>query len=134
VSVDAKDLEKRRTKAKALEKTIAPGADRTAIDEQLAGFVNLHGHDDDAGLPCLCRECLPSAGTTATSEGMTFYRSFALAGTRVLHFWMLADVARDRENVRRSVATALVQRLTTHPEPVAAKQPARRSSDDEDEY
>lgn len=65
---------------------------------------------------------------------MTFYRSFALAGTRVLHFWMLDAVAGDRENVRRSVAAALVQRLTMPPEPKAEKKAARRSNDDEDDY
>lgn len=69
---------------------------------------------------------------TAKSEGMTFYRSFALAGSRVLHFWMLEEVAGDRENVRRSVAAALVQRLTLPPE-VKEKPKARRSSDDDEE-
>jgi hypothetical protein len=96
----------------ALERETEPGADRKKIDAALAGFVNLHGHDDDTGLPCLCRDCLPSAGVSATAEGMTFFRSFVIAGTRVLHFWMLEEVTAQRENVRRSVQTALVQRLT----------------------
>jgi outer membrane protein TolC len=77
----------------------------------LAPLVNVTGHDDDAGLPCLCKACLPRAGTAAEANGMPFQRSFAVAGTRVLHFWMLDELARDRSRVRASVADALATRL-----------------------
>ena len=75
----------------------------------LAPLVNLSGHDDDAGLPCLCRLCLPRATETAAAAGMTFKRSFAIANNRVLHFWAPAEL--DRVPVRRSVAEALALRL-----------------------
>ncbi len=75
----------------------------------LAPFVNLTGHDDDAGLPCLCKTCLPSAPTSIESEGFAWTRSFAVVGTRVLHFWQLAD--QQRAQVRASVAASLRARL-----------------------
>lgn len=106
-----KDFELRRQAAEAIDRTIALGAERTEIDKVLSGFVNLTGHDDDAGLPCLCRECLPRAGVTAEAQGSKYFRSFVIAGTRVLHFWMLEDVSSDRTNVRASVHAALLKRL-----------------------
>jgi hypothetical protein len=42
---------------------------------------------------------------------MQFVRAFAVVGTRVLHFWMLAEQDRERANVRASVAAALRARL-----------------------
>jgi hypothetical protein len=101
------DAELRRRAAEALD---ANGQHGEAIG-LLAPLVNVTGHDDDAGLPCLCKACLPRAGTTAEASGMAFERSFAVAGTRVLHFWMLAELARDRRQVRASVADALAARL-----------------------
>ena len=80
----------------------------------LAPLVNVTGHDNDAGLPCLCKTCLPSAGKTATAGELAFVRSFAVAGRRVLHFWMLAD--QDRAAVRASVRDALAARLAYRPE------------------
>jgi Tetratricopeptide repeat len=81
-------------------------------DEALAALallINVGGHDDDTGLPCLCKACLPRSGETAEAAGMTFRRSFAVARNRVLHFWTPRDL--DRPAVRRSVAEALHQRL-----------------------
>jgi hypothetical protein len=101
------DLDLRRLAAEALD---AEGAVEDAV-EILAPFVNLTGHDDDAGLPCLCKKCLPTAARAAESAGMPFVRSFAVVGNRVLHFWMLADQARDRDGVRAGVADALRARL-----------------------
>ena len=80
----------------------------------LAPLVNVTGHDNDAGLPCLCKTCLPTAGKTATAGELAFVRSFAVAGRRVLHFWMLAD--QDRATVRASVRDALAARLAHKPE------------------
>jgi len=80
-------------------------------DDLPQGVVNVTGHDDDAGLPCLCKACLPHAASTAEAAGMQFQRSFAVTGTRVLHFWMLAELAGDERNVRASVAEALATRL-----------------------
>ncbi len=73
----------------------------------LAPLVNLSGHDDDDGLPCLCKRCLPAAGWTAEAAGMSFTRSFAVAGTRVLHYWQLAELEGERAAVRSSVASAM---------------------------
>ena len=77
--------------------------------EQMAILMN-----NDAGLPCLCKACLPTAGKTATAGELAFTRSFAVAGRRVLHFWMLAD--QDRATVRASVRDALAARLAYKPE------------------
>lgn len=73
------------------------------------------GHDEDAGLPCLCKRCLPHAATTAEASGMQFRRSHTVAGTRVLHFWMLAELGREERHVRATVGEALVKRLVRRP-------------------
>ena len=96
-------------------------ATRTEIDAVLAPLVNLAGHDDDTGLPCLCRDCLASAGTTASHDGTDFHRSFVVVGKRVLHFWMLAEQARQRTRVRASVRVALQKRLALPPRKQGAR-------------
>ena len=101
------DHELRRRAAEALD-------DQGRHDEVagvLAPLVNVTGHDDDVGLPCLCTRCLPAAGRVASAHDMQFVRAFAVVGTRVLHFWMLAEQDRERANVRASVAAALRARL-----------------------
>lgn len=75
----------------------------------LAAFVNLTGHDDDAGLPCLCKRCLPSAPASAEAGGESFTQSFAVVGSRVLHYWQLSH--QHRGQVRDSVTSALQARL-----------------------
>jgi hypothetical protein len=99
------DTELRRQTAELLD---AQGSldDAVAV---LAPLVNVTGHDNDAGLPCLCRACLPSAGKQAASGDLSFVRSFAVVDRRVLHFWMLAE--QDRGAVRASVADSLRARL-----------------------
>jgi hypothetical protein len=77
----------------------------------LAPLINVTGHDEDAGLPCLCKHCLSKAGKEAEAQGMKFHRSFAVTGKRVLHFWMLAEQAGERAGVRASVTAALAARL-----------------------
>lgn len=76
----------------------------------LAPLVNVTGHEVDAGLPCLCKVCLPAAGTKASSGDFAFVRSFAVAKNRVLHFWQLAE--QHRAEIRSSVTDALHARLT----------------------
>lgn len=105
----AEELEAARTDAAAA---------RADIDAVLAPLTNLVGHDDDTGLPCLCRDCLPRAGTRATADGNEWMRSFVVVGTRVLHFWMLAEQARKKgvaASVRASVRARLTQRLARKP-------------------
>lgn len=85
----------------------------------LAPFINLTGHDDDTGLPCLCRTCSPTAPSTAEANGLQFRRAFAITGRRVLHFWNLAELEGERRQVRASVEDALARRL-------AAQQESRR--------
>ena len=80
-----------------------------AVAAILATFVNLTGHDDDAGLPCLCKACLPTAPLATESNGFAWTRSFAVVGTRVLHFWQLAE--QHRAQVRASVTASLRTRL-----------------------
>ena len=99
------DTELRRRAAEALDAQGKP--DDAAL--VLSPLVNLTGHEDDAGLPCLCKTCLPGAARTAEAGGMTFVRSFAVAGTRVLHFWQLSD--QHRGDVRASVTASLRARL-----------------------
>jgi hypothetical protein len=101
------DPELRRVTAEALD----AAGQRDDIAPILAPLVNLTGHDDDTGLPCLCKACLPNAAQTAEASGMKFERSFAVAGNRVLHFWMLEELAHERAQVRASVTAALHARL-----------------------
>jgi hypothetical protein len=101
------DLDLRRVAAEELD---AEGSLDDAV-EILAPFVNLTGHDEDAGLPCLCKKCLPAAAREADAGGMKFVRSFAVVRNRVLHFWMLEEQARERAQVRAGVADALRARL-----------------------
>jgi len=101
------DPELRRAAAEALD----AAGQRDDVWPILAPLVNLTGHDDDTGLPCLCKACLPGAGATAEASGMQFQRSFAVAGDRVLHFWMLAELEHERAAVRASVTAALQARL-----------------------
>lgn len=101
------DLELRARAAEALD---ARGERDKAV-ALLAPLINLTGHDDDAQLPCLCKRCLPGAGREAEAAGMQFVRSFAVAGKRVLHFWMLADQEHDRAKLRGQVASAMHARL-----------------------
>jgi hypothetical protein len=79
----------------------------------LAPLRNVSGHEADAGLPCLCKTCLPLAPRTAEAAGMQYVRSFAVADRRVLHFWQLAD--QHRGDVRASVTNALRVRLARSP-------------------
>jgi hypothetical protein len=97
------DAELRRRAAEALD---AAGR-RDEAQALLAPLVNLVGHDDDDGLPCLCKRCLPTTGATAEAAGMSFTRSFAVSGTRVLHFWQLVELEGERAAVRSSVAAAM---------------------------
>lgn len=99
------DPDLRRQVAEAMD----AAGQREDIGPILEPLVNLTGHDDDAGLPCLCKKCLPVAAPSAEASGMKFTRSFAVSGTRVLHFWMLSDL--DRVAVRASVTKALTERL-----------------------
>jgi hypothetical protein len=101
------DHELRRRAAEALDDAGRHGEAITV----LAPLINLTGHDDDVELPCLCKRCLPAAGETASAHDLQFVRSFAVAGTRVLHFWMLAEQQRERAKVRASVSSALGERL-----------------------
>jgi len=79
----------------------------------LAPLRNVTGHEADAGLPCLCKTCLPAAPRTAQTAELQFVRSFAVAERRVLHFWQLAD--QHRAEIRASVTTALRERLKRRP-------------------
>lgn len=99
------DLDVRRQAAETLD---ADGKRAEAL-AVLQPLINLTGHDEDTGLPCLCKRCLANAPATAQSEGMAFVPSFAVVGNRVLHYWMLAD--QERAAVRESVTAALAQRL-----------------------
>jgi len=107
VAASPDDHQLRRKAAQALD----DAGRRDEAIALLAPLVNLTGHDDDAGLPCLCKACLPGAGETAESAGMAFQRSFAVVGDRVLHFWMLTELAGSRAGVRASVEGALKIRL-----------------------
>jgi hypothetical protein len=107
LQANPEDLEARRRAAEALD---AAGKLDEAI-VVLAPLINVTGHDEDVGLPCLCKRCLAASPSAAESQGMKFSRSFAVSDKRVLHFWMLADLEHERAAVRESVAIALGKRL-----------------------
>lgn len=79
--------------------------------ELLAGrLVHLNAHDPGA-LPCLCKRCLRPGHDTTASGGSEFFRDFAVAGGRVLYFWVPAELARDRDRISRDVAAGMRQRF-----------------------
>jgi hypothetical protein len=129
LAASPKDAELRRRVAEALD---AAGK-RDEAGTVLAAFINLTGHDDDTQLPCLCKRCLPNAGTNAEAAGLSFERSFAVHGTRVLHFWMLADQRGERAQVRASVAEAIGTRQQALKEKLPPPKPARRVREDDDD-
>jgi hypothetical protein len=103
VESEPADLEVRRRAAEALD-------DAGRTEEALAllvPLVNFTAHDSESPLPCLCRACLERAGARAAAADLSFSRAFAVAGDRVLHFWLLDELADERKAVRRSVAEAL---------------------------
>ena len=85
------------------------GSEARAIAHPL---VNFTGHDDSSVLPCLCKTCGDAVGNIAEARGMTFHRAFAISGDRVLHYWLVDELAADRTAVRRSVGEALRSKLT----------------------
>jgi hypothetical protein len=54
---------------------------------------------------------LPAAGAVAETGGVSFHRSFAVQGSRVLHFWLAEELLADRAEVKRAVGDALRGRL-----------------------
>lgn len=107
VAAKPEDHDLRQQAAEALD-AAGKRAEATAL---LAPLINVTGHDDDAGLPCLCKVCLPTAPDVAESAGMKFRRAFAVTNRRVLHFWNLAELEGERRAVRSSVSRALATRL-----------------------
>lgn len=105
------EMETRKRAAELLEQRGA-SAEALAV---LSPLVNFTGHEagDEAGarLPCLCKTCLPKAGTTAEVDGVTFTRAFVVSGSRVLHFWIVDELADQRAEVKRAVGEALRGRL-----------------------
>lgn len=81
-------------------------------------FINFTGHEEASSLPCLCTACLPAAPQTAkTPDGVVFSRAFVVAGTRALHFWLLDELATDRDEIKRAVGADLrakLQRRSKH--------------------
>ena len=101
------DIEVRRRTAELLDQ-------RGHLGEALAlmkPLVNFTGHDDSAVLPCLCKTCIDGAGDAVESRGLTFHRAFAISGDRVLHYWLVDELADQRVAVRRSVGEALRSKL-----------------------
>ena len=103
------DVDLRLRAAEALDAQGKPD-DAVAV---LAPLRNITAHEVDAGLPCLCKACLPAAPRTAQNGELAFVRSFAVAERRVLHFWQLAD--QHRTEIRASVTASLRARLTRRP-------------------
>jgi len=101
------DAETRRRAVDALD---ARGLTAEAAS-LLAGFVNFTGHEDAPPLPCLCKTCIATAPHTASASGVPFTRAFVVSGTRVLHFWLMDELAEDRVEVKRAVGEALRVRL-----------------------
>jgi hypothetical protein len=101
------DAELRRRAAELLDQRGHRGEARSL----LGGLINVTGHDDGDLLPCLCKTCSASAGDAAEARGLAFHRAFAIADHRVLHYWLVDELAGDRTAVRRSVGEALRAKL-----------------------
>jgi hypothetical protein len=135
------ELELRRRAAELLEQRGA-SAEALAV---LSPLVNFTGHEagDDAGgdaggksgakLPCLCKTCLPTAGAAAEVDGVTFTRAFVVSGSRVLHFWLIDELADQRAEVKRAVGEALRGRLQRKNERGADGDSDGDSDDDSDD-
>jgi hypothetical protein len=101
------DAELRRRTAELLDQRGHRGEALSLV----GGLLNFTGHDDSDLLPCLCKTCSATAGDTAEARGLTFHRAFAIAGHRVLQYWLVDELADDRTAVRRSVGEALRTKL-----------------------
>jgi hypothetical protein len=101
------DADSRR---KAIDALDARGL-RTEAASLLATFINFTGHEDAPPLPCLCKACILRAPDTARADGLLFSRAFVVSGTRVLHFWLPEELAKDRVEVKRAVGEQLRTRL-----------------------
>lgn len=86
----------------------------------LAALVNLTAHDAEAPVPCLCKACLDAAPATAEAQGAGFSRTFVVAGTRVLHFWLPDELRAQRAEIKRSMARELRPRVGLAGKAVAA--------------
>lgn len=101
------ELELRRRAAELLDQR---GSTEEAL-VLLAPLINFTGHEEGSRLPCLCKACLPSAAAITETGGVAFHRSFAVHGSRVLHFWLAEELLDDRAEVKRAVGDALRGRL-----------------------
>ena len=77
----------------------------------LAPFINFTGHEEGGPLPCLCKTCIATAPLRAETAGVAFTRSFAISGTRVVHYWLIEELEEQRTEVKRSVGEALKNKL-----------------------
>lgn len=103
------DLELRRRTAELLDQ-------RGRLEEALAvvqPLINFTGHDDSDVLPCLCKQCSAAAGMTAEARGLTFHRAFAITADRVLHYWLVDELAAERNEIRRSVGEVVRSKLAS---------------------
>ncbi len=82
-----------------------------------ASGIHLNAHETSGPAPCLCRRCLGAAPETVTIDGLELFRDRAEAKGRFLWFWTPASLLKDRDAVRRAVAS----RLHARPERGASK-------------
>lgn len=86
------------------------GKEAEAIALLTGTLRNLTAHEPPP-LPCLCKRCLDPARTRAEAFGFDFTRELAVAEGRVLFYWVPGELRRHGKGVRRSVQTALEDKL-----------------------
>jgi hypothetical protein len=101
------DLALREQATRALQRA---GREAEAISLLTGHLRNLTGHEPPP-LPCLCRKCIDPERTTTEALGFTFDREFSVAEGRVLFYWVPREVRGRRAAVRRSVESALADKL-----------------------
>lgn len=92
--------------------------------------VNVAKHEENTGLPCLCRGCLASAPETITHGGGTYLRARAEANERLLWFWVPSELQGEVAAAVQAVEQRLKARFKPFPAPGSSSDADKDSEDD----
>jgi len=80
------------------------------VREALSGVAHLNAHDE-AGLPCLCKQCWETTSETHEMGGVTFKRDVVVKGKHALFYWAPIELDARAVALRNSVRSSLGLRL-----------------------
>ena len=75
--------------------------------------IHLNAHEPHSPTPCLCRRCISAAPEHVTVGTLDLVRERAESKGTFLWYWMPKSLERDREALRRAVASRLRSRTPT---------------------